>query len=75
MECTINYVYRLAKDVGEQVEERGKGFYPTGYVDEAVGVAAENDDAEQESGPSGNGSAGFMTPLANRPIEQSTPRP
>lgn len=52
MECNVNYVYRLAKDNSEQVEKRGKQFFPVGHVtieneapaedtaDEQVAVAA-----------------------------------
>lgn len=48
MECNINYVYRLAKDLADKVEKRGKGFYPMGYVEGDEATEAPEDEAPVE---------------------------
>lgn len=51
MECNVNYVYRLAKDNADQVEKRGKLFFPVGYeateTPEADTPAEDNTPADE----------------------------
>ena len=64
MECNINYVYRLAKDLDGQVEKRGKGFFPVGEDDVAPEDQVDPAEVAQAEGePVGSGAGTKMLTL------------